>query len=192
MTVSVRQLMRPTKNTVLATARVSEAIHLLTRLTVQELYVVSEQGKLLGIVTDYSLLKSVLNEEDTHRTVDEILSRSLKTVDAQRPVSEVVCSFRDSIHARMPVIDDDVFVGVLSRADILRHLASHVRTGKAFLPECEQRQLAHHSAESAVSKGPHRGTSRPSSGMLGGLTVTREAPISESCKGVDKVEDAAS
>lgn len=80
-------------------------------------------GEIVGIITELDLLTAAAEgKELVKTTVDEIMSREVKTVNPDTPVTEVVRVMRDQNLLRVPVVKEDKLVGIVSRSDILRSL----------------------------------------------------------------------
>jgi CBS domain-containing protein len=79
---------------------------------------------LQGVVTDRDIAVEVVavGRDATSTTASEILSgRETVTIGADDDVDEAVRTVADHAVRRLPVIDDDRVVGMLSQADIARH-----------------------------------------------------------------------
>jgi predicted transcriptional regulator len=75
----------------------------------------------------YSTLKAIvdtLNEaEARQRTLGEVMTETVVSVDADTTVREAVDLMREREFSQLPVVDDDVPVGSLSEEDIVQALA---------------------------------------------------------------------
>ncbi len=146
---------------------VAEAIRLMLDHHVSGLPVV-DQGKLVGILTEGDLLRrsetgtarqrprwlEVLMGPGrmageyvrTHgRKVDEIMTRDLVSVTADTPLDAVVQLMERRRIKRVPVVDGDGLVGIVSRADLLRafaHALDEERAPTAGDDEIRDRVLA--------------------------------------------------
>jgi len=82
---------------------------------------VTEDGMLRGIVTDRDLaVRALAGDRDPNgTTVRELMSAPVTTVEVTDDVDTVYHRFRKSPIRRLPVLDGDQLVGVLSLDDLL-------------------------------------------------------------------------
>lgn len=101
----------------------SLASHAGIRMTVGKisgLPVVDAEKSLIGIVTEFDLVRALRADKDLAATpVDELMTRDVITVEADTPVDEVMEILERERILRIPVISDGNLVGVVSRSDIL-------------------------------------------------------------------------
>jgi CBS domain-containing protein len=87
--------------------------------------VCSPEGKLQGLVTDRDLVVQVLSEgrDPQQTTVADIVSPDeVVTIGADDPAEEAIRTMKDHAVRRLPVIDGDELIGMVSQADIARAL----------------------------------------------------------------------
>ena len=127
-------------------ATVAEAIRTMLDNKISGLPVIDEAGRLVGILTEGDLLRRGETGTErqrarwleilmgpgrlageyvrTHgRRVEGIMTRDLVSVTPDTPLREVVELMERRRIKRVPVLDGDLPVGILSRADLLRALA---------------------------------------------------------------------
>ncbi|GAA2522524.1 MULTISPECIES: CBS domain-containing protein [Streptomyces] len=82
--------------------------------------VVAEDGRLRGLVTDRDLTVRVLAEggDVTDRRVQEACSAEVVTVSPDDPVDRAVELMRSKAVRRLPVVDRDRVVGIVSLGDL--------------------------------------------------------------------------
>lgn len=100
-----------------------EALNLLDRHEASELYVTDRQGRLLGVLPDYEIIKTQLSGEAREATVEQLMSRGTPVFKPDADAAEVARLFRDARYARFPVVQSGRLVGVITRADVLRLMA---------------------------------------------------------------------
>jgi CBS domain-containing protein len=126
-------------------APVRDAIHLMLDHKVSGLPVVDMAGKLVGILTEGDLLRrSEIATEKHHwrwlefvlgpghrageyvrthgRVVGELMTREVVAIGVDAPLDAIVGLMEHHHIKRLPVIDDDTLVGIVSRADLLAAL----------------------------------------------------------------------
>jgi CBS domain-containing protein len=127
-------------------ATIVEAIRLMLDNQISGLPVIDAAGRLVGILTEGDLLRRSETGTERHRPrwleilmgpgrlaseyvrthgrkVEEIMTRDLVSVTPDTPLDEIVALMERRRIKRVPVLDGDVPVGIVSRADLLRALA---------------------------------------------------------------------
>ncbi len=78
-------------------------------------------GKVIGMVTEFDLLKSVQKGKQlTRLNARDVMVKSPITVDAAAPLGEVIKTMIENNIIRVPVVEKERLVGVISRCDILK------------------------------------------------------------------------
>jgi CBS domain-containing protein len=92
---------------------------------VRALFVCEEDGRLVGVITRKTLVREVVAAGRDPRTVRlrEIAEPPIFTLDADLPLDEAFHTLEERDLERVPVVEDDRLVGVLSRAVVRRRLA---------------------------------------------------------------------
>ena len=122
MQISVRDLMSTRPVTISASTTLHEATRILLERALDAICVCDDQGRLLGSVSDYELLKSRLLNTDNEQPIETIISRSIMTLGPEMLLEDVAGYFRDSCRQRTPVLEDGRLIGELQRRDVLRAL----------------------------------------------------------------------
>jgi CBS-domain-containing membrane protein len=127
-------------------ATIAEAITLMLDNRISGLPVIDEAGRLAGVLTEGDLMRRGETGTErqrprwleilmgpgrlageyvrTHgRKIGEVMTRDVVSVTPDTPLREVVELMERHRIKRVPVLDGDVLVGILSRADLLRALA---------------------------------------------------------------------
>jgi CBS domain-containing protein len=140
-------VMTPKPVTVSPDASIMEAIRLMLERKFSGLPVIDTNGSLVGIVTEGDLLRRSetgtqrkragwieflmgqgrLASEYVHasgRKVREVMSSDVQTVTEDAPLDEIVQLMERHRIKRLPVVRDGMLVGIVSRANLLRALAS--------------------------------------------------------------------
>lgn len=108
-----------------ATATAREAGEALTPVEVRAVYVVGEEGELVGVVTRKTLVARVVaaGRDPNVITVDELAETPYYTLDADTALDEAFRFIEEHDAERVPVVDGGRLVGVVSRAVLQRRLA---------------------------------------------------------------------
>ncbi len=140
---------------------VAQAIRLMLDNNISGLPVLDDDGKVVGILTEGDLLRRYETGTERHRPrwleilmgpgrmageyvrthgrkVQEIMTTDLISVAGDTPLDEVVGVMERRRIKRVPVLDGEVLVGVVSRADLLRSLL-HAVEAKSFRGPQRQR-----------------------------------------------------
>ncbi len=80
-------------------------------------------GELVGMVSDKDLLKMMAKASPLglpKKRVSEVMSDPVVTIPPEMNVFTAASLFRHNIYRRLPVVEDGVLVGLISRSDLLR------------------------------------------------------------------------
>lgn len=100
------------------TTPVHEVASLLSEYRISGLPVLDDSGAMLGLVTEADLIGK------SGATAADIMSTRVVTVGETTPVDEIAQILTSNRFKRVPVVRDDKVVGIVSRADIVRMMAS--------------------------------------------------------------------
>ena len=105
-------------------ASAQEAGEALVRPEVRGLYV-SEDGRLLGVVTRKTLVREIVAAGRDPRTTElrSIVEAPQNTIGSELPLDEAFRFLEEHDLERVPVLEEGRLVGVLSRAVLQRRLA---------------------------------------------------------------------
>lgn len=129
------------------TARIEEAIKLMSSNGISGLPVIGDDGALVGIITEGDFLRraelgtekrrarwieflagpglAAADYVQTHaRKVADVMTKSVVTVDEDTPLDEVVRLMEKKHIKRVPVMRGKLVVGIISRANLVRALAA--------------------------------------------------------------------
>ena len=120
----VRDAMIPEPRSLDASVAAQEAGSHLTQPDVRVVYV-SDSDRFVGVVTRKTLVREVVAAGLDPRAVRlrDIAEPPIFTLDAELPLDEAFHTLEERDLERVPVVEDDRLVGVLSRAVVQRRLA---------------------------------------------------------------------
>jgi CBS domain-containing protein len=120
----VRDAMVPEPGTLEASASAQEAGKRLSDPAVRAV-LVSQDGKLLGVITRKTLVREVVatGRDPTTTPVREIAEPPLFTLDASMDLDEAFQLLEQQDLERVPVVEDGRLVGIISRTVLQRRLA---------------------------------------------------------------------
>jgi CBS domain-containing protein len=138
------------------------------------LVVTGESGRLVGVVSESGVVRSLLSPTSNVKNLATVVSRHVESVRSDLTLNHVLHLFRSSCHSAIPVIDaDDRVCGLLRRRDVMQYLLSgridqaHARTedqssestgdhGQQTNPETSVKQTSSQPNESGnVTSRPH-------------------------------------
>lgn len=92
----------------------------MTKFNVGSLPVVDDGGTLVGLVSEFDLLKVLMNGRTLEEvTAEEVMSREIKAVQEDTPVDEIIRILETEHLIRVPVVREGKLVGIVTRRDIL-------------------------------------------------------------------------
>ena len=124
-TQNVRDAMVPEPTMLGADASAQEAGRCLDNEDVRAVFVVESDGRLVGVVTRKTLVREVVAAGRDPREVAlrEIAEPPVFTLDASLSLDDGFRALEERDLERVPVVEGDRLVGVLSRAVVQRRLA---------------------------------------------------------------------
>lgn len=85
--------------------------------------VTDEEGKPIGMITEFDLLEAVrAGKELVRSTAEDVMTKDVCTVDVATPVPDIVKIMKEKNVIRLPVTHDGKLVGIIARCDILKAL----------------------------------------------------------------------
>jgi CBS domain-containing protein len=88
----------------------------------------------VGIVTDRDIVtRGVARSYPADGRIDGLMSMGLVAVDVDHEVADLVDAFRDHAIRRIPIVDHDRVIGVVSLDDIVVHVADELSAASRVL-----------------------------------------------------------
>ena len=85
--------------------------------------VVDDKGKVVGVVSEFDLLKAIREGKSLEQVkAEDIMSKNPVCVFENTPVEEIIDLMMKHNIIRVPVVRDGNLVGVISRCDILSNI----------------------------------------------------------------------
>lgn len=133
--LSVRDLMIHGADYATPDQGVREAVDLMVRKRVRALPVVSEQGEVVGIVSEWDIMRALLpqipraggEETETQEApqtmrVRDVMTRSVLCISEDLGLVEAANMMMNKDVEQFPVVSEGKFTGLLTRSDIIRKL----------------------------------------------------------------------
>ncbi|MDO9168649.1 MAG: CBS domain-containing protein [Methylobacter sp.] len=108
-------------------AGVIDAVKLLLDHKITSAPVVDQQGRLLGMFSEKDVMRIVLEavyNQSMSGKVGDYMSSEVISVDAESSIVDLAEKFQQTTVRSFPVFQDNELVGIVSRTDVLRALAS--------------------------------------------------------------------
>jgi CBS domain-containing protein len=118
-TMLVREIMTADPITVTEDTPIQEAARLLVRYRITGLPVKNQAGNLTGIVSEADIFSK------RGKAVGDVMTRDVITVSPDTTVEIVTTLLTDHRIRRLPVMDGDKLLGIVSRADIVKMMAMY-------------------------------------------------------------------
>lgn len=121
-----------------------DAIETLVQQRISGAPVVDAEGRLLGVLTEYHLLKIASFPALTQQTVGELMTKAVWVIAEDADLTAAAELLAKHRIRRLPVVDQGRVVGVVSRRDIIQHLLMQRRefAGRKELPKLCERLLS--------------------------------------------------
>lgn len=121
MSMNVSQVMsRPVLATTLH-ASVRDITAQLVRAGVSGMPVADRDGKIVGVVTEYDIVNAILDNQKLEALrAEDIMEKDTVTLEVTADVNEALEIFKERHINRVPITENGLLVGILSRTDALR------------------------------------------------------------------------
>ncbi|GAB4210057.1 MAG: CBS domain-containing protein [Roseiflexaceae bacterium] len=115
--MKVREIMTADVISVREDQEIEDAARVLARHRISGLPVLSINGAVVGLVTELDLISR------SGRTVGDVMSRGVISVSPDTEIETLVTLLTDRRIRRVPVLEGDRLVGIVSRSDLVRQIA---------------------------------------------------------------------
>lgn len=97
------------------------AIKLLAIRRLTGLPVVDSTKKLVGIISELDLMHLLLENKDSmNKPVSEFMTKDVKYFSPDDSVMDICQFLLDHTFRRVPIVEDGILIGIISRSDIIR------------------------------------------------------------------------
>jgi len=122
MSNTVREVMCADPEMVLHSKTIREVAEIMRERCIGDVLVCDDDGRMCGIVTDRDLVVRGLAEgrDPDATTIGEVCSSHIVTVRSDDSIDEAVRLMCENAIRRVPVIDEDMPVGIVSIGDLAR------------------------------------------------------------------------
>jgi tRNA nucleotidyltransferase (CCA-adding enzyme) len=134
---TARELMSSPVRTIRPETTIAEAQRILLRYGHSGLSVVNAQNQLVGIISRRDL-DIALHHGFSHAPVKGYMTSSLKTITPTTPLPDIEALMVTYDIGRLPVLDQDRLVGIVTRTDVLRQLHQEEVEGEGRLSQDDE------------------------------------------------------
>lgn len=83
--------------------------------------ITDDDQELVGLITELDVIRALMDGRDLEQTLaQEVMTQDVITVDVEDMIEDVMRLLNAERIIRVPVVQDGVMVGLISRGDILR------------------------------------------------------------------------
>jgi CBS domain-containing protein len=118
--LKAKDIMSQTVTTIRSDGTLLDAIQLLVCKEISGLPVVNEQGKMIGIITEKDILNFVYSVNLKNTRVADVMSKEVVSFSPETSVDTIALAVGQNKFRRVPIVDGDKVVGIVSRRDIIR------------------------------------------------------------------------
>jgi CBS domain-containing protein len=122
--VSAKDVMSPDVMTIREDTKMKDIIRLLVQHRITGLPVVSEDNRLLGMVTEKDILKILYERQPNVTSAADLMSSNISSFDENDNLMEVFKALVENNYRRVPILSEGKLAGIISRADIIRFISS--------------------------------------------------------------------
>ena len=115
----IKNVMRDKVITVKPETPLKQAIELLISHKISGLPVVDEGSGLLGMITEKDLLNILSDDRAKYRTVEDLMVREVRSFQVTDSLDAVCDCLLANNFRRVPILEGDRLVGLVSRADLM-------------------------------------------------------------------------
>ncbi len=118
--------MIPRNTGVRPSATLAEGVGILTELGMGDAPVVTSDGAVIGIISEFALIDVVFDPSAKHEPVSKYMNPDVHVVHPDDPLARPAELFALYSFQRLPVVEEGKFVGLVTLRDLLHHA---LRTG---------------------------------------------------------------
>ncbi len=120
---AVKDIMTKKLVTFQSDMRVRAAIESLLKHKISGAPVVDENGNLVGVLSEIDCMSTIIQDlyySDSGGSVEDFMSTEITTVNSEMGLIDLAEIFQIKHFRRLPVVDNGILVGQVSRRDVLK------------------------------------------------------------------------
>jgi len=114
------EVMTKTVTTIHQNKMLLDAIEILVCQEVSGLPVVNDKGKMVGIITEKDMLNFAFSGNLKTTRVEDVMTKEVVFFSPDDDVDAIALAVSQDRFRRVPIVENDNLVGVISRRDIIR------------------------------------------------------------------------
>lgn len=118
----VKDVMAKRVATVTPETTMKKLCGILSRRKTSGVPVVDRKGKLVGFVSERDIIAAVAKKNFLDRTAGDLMTRKLKTIGPDEPLTNASKIFSCAPYRQLPVVKNGKVVGVLTRQGVVQHM----------------------------------------------------------------------
>jgi len=103
---------------------IEDVLKLLVNSKITGLPVVNKQGKMVGIVSEYDIIRQISQEKNIRSEIFQQpidYQKKVEAIGEKTPLDEIIQCFIDKKYRRLPVVDDEgKLSGIITRRDLMK------------------------------------------------------------------------
>jgi len=133
--VSAKDVMSTEIMTIREDTKMKDIIRLLVQHRITGLPVVSEDNRLLGMVTEKDILKILYKRQPNVKSAADLMTSNIASFDENDNLMEIFKALVENNYRRVPILSEGKLAGIISRADIIRFISDQAVKQKQDKPE---------------------------------------------------------
>ena len=121
--VSAKDVMSPDVMTIREGTKTKDIIRLLVEHRITGLPVVSEDNRIIGMVTEKDILRMLYERQANVKSAADLMTSNISSFDENDNLMEVFKALVENNYRRVPVVSEGKLAGIISRADIIRFIS---------------------------------------------------------------------
>lgn len=118
--IKAKDIMTKNVVTVGPDAALTETTEILVRNEISGLPVIDGGGNMIGIITEKDILNSAFRGNLYDKKVKDVMSQNVISFSPEVGIEKIALSFGNKPFRRVPIIENNRVVGIISRRDIIR------------------------------------------------------------------------
>jgi len=126
-----KDIMTKEVSTVRQDAKITDVIRLLAQKRITGVPVVSDDMRLLGVVTEKDILRTLRYDQNIKgKSAADLMTSEIISFDENDSLMEVFESLVENDFRRVPILSEGILVGIVSRRDIIEFFSAKAAGSK--------------------------------------------------------------
>ena len=126
-----KDIMTKEVSTVRQDAKITDVIRLLAQKRITGVPVVSDDMRLLGVVTEKDILRTLRYDQNIKgKTAADLMTSEIISFDENDSLMEVFENLVENDFRRVPILSEGILVGIVSRRDIIEFFSAKAAGSK--------------------------------------------------------------